>query len=407
MRASDGGVDRQTVHRLLSARLLVRTKTALTRDEVVKAVAQALCPPLSKQAAESVTRDELERCEQAGWVVHVAAPRARSAKKRPAKPKNARKARAVAPRLALSAEGRAEAAAMCGGALPVIRNWEHAQQWVALSQIGRSAAATKTLHVDALAAAVLGARSGVSEPADELAAVVDCLAWRELGVETSEPFEIDAVQRYLLRRIVPHDVRVNQKTWRRMLAMKSIGASSPDAKGLVRALLARAPDAAGTAAKPARKRAGAPAPKPFQTRKTDARATLAGFPSKKLPGVGTAKPPDPVANDNSPRPRAQPTLADFAAAVRDAARLPSVARFHEDRAFIGSVWEQMRSRGLLGPMSLDEFKVRLIAAYRDGLLRITRAELIAAMDPVEVERSEARYQDATFHFVALDTGGVR
>jgi hypothetical protein len=87
--------------------------------------------------------------------------------------------------------------------------------------------------------------------------------------------------------------------------------------------------------------------------------------------------------------------------------MPTVARFHDDRAFIGSVWEQMHDLGLLGSMTLAEFKARLIAAHRDGLLRITRADLVGAMDPDEVERSEARYQDATFHFVALEAGGAR
>jgi hypothetical protein len=114
----------------------------------------------------------------------------------------------------------------------------------------------------------------------------------------------------------------------------------------------------------------------------------------------------PVQNDNDTKAPLQPTLAEFARAVIEAAKSPKVARFHSDRAFIGSIWEHMRGARPIFDMSLEEFKHKLVQAHRARLLRITRADLVAAMDPREVERSEARYQDATFHFVALDAGGM-
>lgn len=391
MRASEGGVDRQTVQRLLFARLLVRTKRALTRDEIVRSVAQVLAPRLSKQVAEKTVRDELARCEGAGWVADVASGRAHKRASnggaRGTKPASTRR---VASRLALTSKAQALAFALFGGeSMPTVRDWEHGQQLAALSQIGRAAAAEKTMHVDELAAVILGERKGAPPELEKIHAVVDYLAWRELGVETTARFDVDAVQRYLLRGIVPHDVRVSPMIWRRMLAMRVAGADSPDAPALVRALLALKPQRG--------KRATQTLPARSEKVARQPRAAKRARP----------KGASPVANDNAPRTVAQPTLADFATAVRNAARLPAVVRFHDDRAFIGSVWEQMRRHGLLGGMSLDEFKARLIAAHRDGLLRITRADLVAAMDPNELERSEARYQNATFHFVALEAGGSR
>ena len=142
-----------------------------------------------------------------------------------------------------------------------------------------------------------------------------------------------------------------------MVAMRVLGADRPDVEGLLRALLG-------------------------------------------------ADPGLPVQNDNDVKAASQATLADFARAVIDAAKGPKVARFHSNRAFIGSIWEHMRGAQPIFDMPLDEFKHKLVQAHRARLLRITRADLVAAMDPREVERSEARYQDATFHFVALDAGGM-
>ncbi|MET0390976.1 MAG: hypothetical protein ABW321_33705, partial [Polyangiales bacterium] len=119
--------------------------------------------------------------------------------------------------------------------------------------------------------------------------------------------------------------------------------------------------------------------------------------AQQRPAAAASNPPD---NDNA---RGTVSLADFAAAVVQATRAPGVRRFHDDRAFIGSLWENMRGRAPVGDMPLAHFKERLIEAHRNQLLRMSRADLIAAMDPAEVARSEARYLESTFHFVALDT----
>ena len=338
MKSSEPKIDPKIVQLLSLARVQVSQKRTPSQRDVVKAVATAICPPLSKAAAEQAAARALADCERAGWITSAKAARSRAFL------------------LSLTPAGKQH----LGRSAPRrIASWEHAQRLVALSAIGRSDAADERLDVDALAAVILGERHGVRTDVRGLQAVVDHLAWRALGVDTTRRFDVEAVQRHLLRQLVPEDVRVDRTVWRRMLAMRAVNARGTDARALTQALLTRQPK----------------------------------------------RRPKRAANTNDPRSRAQPSLADFAAAVREAAGMPTVARFH-DRAYIGSVWDHLRGRGPAGHLTLPEFKQLLVAAHRDGLLRITRADLVGAMDRDEVDRSEARYRDATFHFVALDAGGM-
>jgi hypothetical protein len=111
-------------------------------------------------------------------------------------------------------------------------------------------------------------------------------------------------------------------------------------------------------------------------------------------------------NGDQRMPTAAATDEQFAALVMSVARRPEVEKFHADRAFIGSIYEHMPHNvaGELAAdgLSLDAFKSRLIRLHQSRLLRLTRADLVGAMDPFEVERSEAIYHGASFHFVALD-----
>ena len=51
---------------------------------------------------------------------------------------------------------------------------------------------------------------------------------------------------------------------------------------------------------------------------------------------------------------------------------------------------------------MNAFKQRLVEANSKGLLRLSRADLVSAMDPELVAESETRYLNARFHFVRLD-----
>lgn len=94
-----------------------------------------------------------------------------------------------------------------------------------------------------------------------------------------------------------------------------------------------------------------------------------------------------------------PSLAEFAEAVVAVARV-SPARYSPRDVFISGVWREMQP---ILRWSEAEFKAALVEAHRAGLLRLARADLVAAMDPREVAASETRYGNfATFHFVEVD-----
>jgi hypothetical protein len=255
--------------------------------------------------------------------------------------------------------------------LPEPRDWSDVRRQLLTSlSLGGATLGKTSKSADALAASILRKAHKLSPDAGSLKSVVDRLAWRALGVDSDAPFDAARVQRHLLRDIVPADARVDASTFRRMLAVRAVGAKRGDAQALRKAALARW----------------------LEGEALDQDDTLVK---------------DVAKSDNDNSKRADIDLRALATAVVKAARAPQVVRFHDDRAFIGSVWEHMRGKAPIGSMSLDEFKEQLVAGHRAGLLRMTRADLVGAMDVNEVERSEAKYLGATFHFVALDRAGAR
>lgn len=107
-------------------------------------------------------------------------------------------------------------------------------------------------------------------------------------------------------------------------------------------------------------------------------------------------------------PAEQLTDDALAVAVLHVARGSSVAKFHGDRAFISSVYDEgpisPAANGALLPwgLALEGFKLRLVMLQRKSLIRLTRADMVGAMKPELVARSETMRQGAQFHFVALD-----
>lgn len=99
---------------------------------------------------------------------------------------------------------------------------------------------------------------------------------------------------------------------------------------------------------------------------------------------------------------AEPDLAAFAErTLAIARRLPAAGRFGENKAFISHVWRELAGEADFKSLSLDRFKRRLVDANREGLVRLSRADLVEAMDPAAVEDSATAYENATFHFIRL------
>lgn len=343
--------DTERAQALLLARLLPKTKRGPSRKEVLDAIAPLLAVGRSSERAQQHAAEAWKDCATRRWL-----------DEQPAR---------------LTALGRSRLCQILDlPQLPELSTWSAVQrdllQPVALGK--KPAKASKRSGVN-LAAEVIQVMHGL--PVGEtLRQSVDRLAWRALGVDTGEPFQASRVQRHLLRELGPGDARVAPRMFRQQIALRAVGAQRADNESLRRAVIARWV---------------------MQSRQAPAQQAARPAPTS-AEGIAV------TANDNAIAGKSE--LAAFAAAVMDAARAPNVTRFHDDRAFIGSIWEHMRDRPPVRGMSLDAFKEALVHAHRAKLLRMSRADLVQAMDPAEVKRSEARYLNATFHFVTLQAGGV-
>lgn len=97
------------------------------------------------------------------------------------------------------------------------------------------------------------------------------------------------------------------------------------------------------------------------------------------------------------------SLESFATAVRTAAARATTGLFGDRKVFISAAWSVVRNDPAIGILSLDDFKQRLIAAHRAGLVRLARADLTSAMDPDAVAQSETRHLEARYHFIERGT----
>ncbi len=86
--------------------------------------------------------------------------------------------------------------------------------------------------------------------------------------------------------------------------------------------------------------------------------------------------------------------ASFAEQVLKVVRSNHPKKFG-DKAFIASVWDV----NFAPHTPFAAFKRKLVAAHKAGELELSRADLVSAMDPVMVERSETRDGIATYHFI--------
>ncbi len=94
-------------------------------------------------------------------------------------------------------------------------------------------------------------------------------------------------------------------------------------------------------------------------------------------------------------------LAAFAQGTLDAARSSPTGHFGEHKVFIHHVWRQLQQMGVFPALTESEFKQRLTEANQAGLLVLSRADLVEAMNPEDVRASETSYLNATFHFLQV------
>ncbi len=268
----------------------------------------------------------------------------------------------------LSTSGRRELAERLGvQQLPTAKNWLAVQR----SVLGRLALGMPVSNAKSNFAADLLCAAN-SLPPTSLTAAVDRLAWRALGEETDERFTALRAQRYLFRALVPMDRNLTSEQFRQLIAARSLRSDTTSKDELRGAAVRRWVTG-------------------MRLDSTSLRVEARGL----------------VVPENDNTNAGATSLERFAAAVVATARKPGVKRFHDDRAFIGSIWEHMRGHDPAFDMPLEAFKAKLVEAHQQKLIRMSRADLVQSIDPSELARSEARHMSGTFHFVALRAGGAR
>lgn len=75
------------------------------------------------------------------------------------------------------------------------------------------------------------------------------------------------------------------------------------------------------------------------------------------------------------------------------------ARFGDRKVFVSAIWDVASADPEIGDMGEREFKRRLVAAHQAQRITLSRADLVSAMPPDLVRKSEIIADGATFHFV--------
>lgn len=252
--------------------------------------------------------------------------------------------------LRLSATGASRILAVLGlSGKPPSLNWRSFQQSLLVSHaLGLPPAAAKSVRRrEHLAAHLVSQKHGLGLPEKAtMSRAVDAIVARELGLEPGERVTLSKVRARMISRVLGARSRGKPSRIEMQLAAHAAGAPRADAVALRRAVV--------------RRWLSSPAAAP------------------------------------------SPELDVFARAVLDAAQRRDAKRFGDDEVFIASAWDGLRESPRWRLLDLDAFKHKLVEANRAGLIRLNRADLVGAMDPAELSRSETHYLNATFHFVLLE-----
>jgi hypothetical protein len=104
-----------------------------------------------------------------------------------------------------------------------------------------------------------------------------------------------------------------------------------------------------------------------------------------------------------PEPRPAPIeLEDFARSVTRAARESPSGWFGDAKVFISHVRRALLDDPAFRGVDDATFKERLVEAHRARLLELGRADLVEAMDPLDVRESATPYLNAVYHFVRTE-----
>lgn len=202
-------------------------------------------------------------------------------------------------------------------------------------------------------------RDAYDLPTDKVptpAQALNALLWKQLGRDSTEAFSMSAVKTFLLGRALGESTKMTPAQLQKALAGKAVGARRVDSESLLRGALKR---------------------------------LLAGD----------------DAHGAMPAAATKPSLETFARDVLAAGASSQTGWFGDpaiaNKVFISHVYKAYAQRHPENADGLDRFKERLVEANRAGLLRLSRADLVEAMNPDDVRASETLHMNASFHFVIV------
>ncbi|APR85048.1 Hypothetical protein A7982_10397 [Minicystis rosea] len=233
-------------------------------------------------------------------------------------------------------------------------------------------ASDEVLGADVRRTEVLARHYGITRKNVTLNDIKHAVAWRLLGFETDLPLGVEAIMAAVFNRALGHD-------WFKAKAKDRLDSKRAFAQLATKAMSARRGMGAIDNAILGRWVQGVDVVPTV----THEKASVPSTPDRVTPVVEL-----PVDDDV------------FAMRVLDAARTSETGRFGADKVFISHVVKQLTKQGV-SVGDIKSFKDRLVSVHRKQLLSLTRADLVEAMDPRDVDASEAPYLNATFHFVRI------
>ena len=118
--------------------------------------------------------------------------------------------------------------------------------------------------------------------------------------------------------------------------------------------------------------------------------------------VQPPQPPEHATSSNGAHESHTMELPRFAQQVKELAQTSPTGRFGENKVFLSHVWNQFQGEGGGNGMTRSEFDRLLVEANRENLITLSRADLVSAMNPNDVQSSEIRLPNSTFHFIRTD-----
>jgi hypothetical protein len=365
-------IDPGRVEDLILARLAVRSAVAPKARDVSRALYGIVARQLTKREWEATFERALAALRAAGFVAAPGSGRSRAgqAKRRGAK---TTKGRAAKPSKGSSASTRAGKSA-AGEALSMTRAGQKrlqavlgaksrvvAKDWPELERRYLSGVLFPGTPLGKkapeLSALILGQRLGVpAGSAQTREQVLDTWLRKSLGLGPGRKLELDDVRTALLARELglPQRRSLKLKDVLGLAAVQLSGAASGADNDVSAALLLR----------------------------------------------WLSQPQPPAKSHPQPTPEPPTPVERIAAKALRAAEGPDARQFGPNKVFIGSVWRALAADPELAELDEAAFKRQLVEAHRRGLVILSRADLVAAMDPSEVAASEITHQNATYHFIS-------